>query len=446
MAISPKQAVIIDNVPESTIDDYLRGITETLSGQEITHASRISGGRVCVFLKDEDAVAQITLDGFITVNNELVPIRRFSTAATKIMLSNVYPFITSQMLQNEIVKFGKLTGPIRDISTGSKIDECLHVKSFRKIAYVLIEDLSAVPETLRFEVEGMNHIVFISMDDVLCHKCKRKGHIMKNCKNTTDTEQNSASLSTKKSPQDLRNFPNLPTLTRTFADAVAATSAEAVSLRPEAVRSPSGEAKGQHQKEITNSVQLSDATVMSVRVKNSTERINDLNQSQQQTLLLNTDSPAPPTEILATPALDIGRVCGQRKLSGSEHTPKRPRLFHDNDDSDSGSVTSVGSHVSMAESEISNASQQDPEIGEDAALTKQILTPEVFKNFLKKARHYKKILPIVHSFTKDHTALRIELEDYLKIQSDKNIKRRIERMINSIAKETQTGHGQPIDS
>ena len=69
---------------------------------------------------------------------------------------------------------------------------------------------------------------------------------------------------------------------------------------------------------------------------------------------------------------------------------------------------------------------------------KPIMTPEILKDFLKKARHFKKILPIARKYTSEFAALATELRMLIPRQKDANMKDRLKRILTAIASETQT--------
>lgn len=458
MAITPNLAVIIDNSPDTIIDDYLKGVADLVKGENITHASRVAGGRVCIFLKSEVLVQQVTQDGFISVKDQYIPIRRFNTASTKVVLSNVFPFITNEMITEQLRKYGNLTAPVRDLLTGSKLNNCAHIKSFRKICYVMINDLSKVPSSINFDIEGKKVTVYLTMDEVTCHKCKENGHIAKHCKQLTVNEDRTNSNHTF---ANVANFPLLVPTPNVPVTSFAHAVSKPIHLRPE--------------NPISGDCNDKSVTTLKVTTRTAQERLQAYQTSRQVTepklaLELNTVSEnnsdtistvtssgpqLPPSSSSSEISVDVPvsqeyvLTPGQTLMDPTpSHTIPSPKIpgamdytpFKNSNSSDTENITdedamseSGGSTSSLAEDvidqEMSNINDKGSEPND------VIFTPVRFKELMKKSRHFKKIVPIIKHFSTDYEAVLRELDIIIKNSKDINVKRKLNRMTTALVAE-----------
>jgi hypothetical protein len=177
-----KLAIVLDCPAGISAEECCEAIADIVPGTDMMFSSRLSGGRLCVFLRTEENVTKLTQEGGIIVRGNYVPTRRYVTQATKIVLSNVSPIISNEKLSKELAKLGKLASTIRNISNGYKRPDIAHILSFRRIVYLLVNKPDNIPETINIEHEDKNYLVFVSCDDILCYKCRGSGHIARNCK------------------------------------------------------------------------------------------------------------------------------------------------------------------------------------------------------------------------------------------------------------------------
>ena len=82
-------AFICEPIQGVTLEDYLLSISQLIDASYVTHASRISGGRICIYLSHKDALETILRDGCFMVKDTFIHVRKYIQDATKIILSNV---------------------------------------------------------------------------------------------------------------------------------------------------------------------------------------------------------------------------------------------------------------------------------------------------------------------------------------------------------------------
>ncbi|KAI4876405.1 hypothetical protein NFI96_004027 [Prochilodus magdalenae] len=103
---------------EATVEDVLLAVGERVGHEHISSASRMNKA-VVVFLKDERLVNQLVESG-IWVLETFVLVCPLLTPATKVTISNVPPFLPSELLVKELGRFGKLASTITMIPLGCK--------------------------------------------------------------------------------------------------------------------------------------------------------------------------------------------------------------------------------------------------------------------------------------------------------------------------------------
>ena len=174
---------------ECPLNNYLKSFAQSLPDAHIVSASRISNGRIAVYLSSRAEVENAILHGF-QHDNEYVEITPLVRPATRIVFSNVYPEIPNTVLANNVSDFCKLVSPIRPIPLGIKEANLSHVLSFRRQAYVLIEPNIVLPDHINLSNNGVNYRVFLSTESAKCFNCGEIGHLSKACKKDSAQDDN----------------------------------------------------------------------------------------------------------------------------------------------------------------------------------------------------------------------------------------------------------------
>ena len=125
----------------------------------------------------------------ITIKEHVIGIRHLFTNNKRIVLSNVQPFIPSNIIEQELSKHGIYPmSKIQKIkATAVSTPGYSHVLSFRRQMYIKPEDISRLPETLKINFEDSNFRIYLSTDKVICFLCKEEGHLQKDCQNVSPT-------------------------------------------------------------------------------------------------------------------------------------------------------------------------------------------------------------------------------------------------------------------
>ena len=133
----------------------------------------------------------------------------------RIILSNVCPIIPHNVILNTFKQMGiRIVSPISFITVGFTETGFTHILSFRRQVYIYPDDANKLAASLQVNYNDTSYWIFISTDNLECFQCKRQGHLVKHCPNSTnDTQQQikSSSLPTQVRDTNEDSFPPLIT-------------------------------------------------------------------------------------------------------------------------------------------------------------------------------------------------------------------------------------------
>ena len=177
--------------------------------KEITHISKISGGRVCLFLSNKT----IALD----LEGKVMKIKGHSLRIRPLISRNkrvVSPMIENQILIDVLKNRGiTLVSAINDIRAGKTKPGRAHIRSFRRQVYIQEGDEALLPESLQIFYEGTPYWIYLSTDSTNCFVCKQTGHTAKVCSRNLDNLSainDNTTLLTATDKQNLQNDSSSP--------------------------------------------------------------------------------------------------------------------------------------------------------------------------------------------------------------------------------------------
>jgi hypothetical protein len=175
-----KCGVIYEAIDGITIEQYLRAIANNIGGINIKYASRLSGGRICVYLATENHVQELCAPGGININDTFIPCRPYIMASRRVVLSNVLPDIPNETLMPLLHAFGKPTSLISHLSISTTHADLKHIKSFRRLVYMIIPNIEKIPHLINVQHDGVTYAVYVTCD-ITCMNCHKPGHTVQNC-------------------------------------------------------------------------------------------------------------------------------------------------------------------------------------------------------------------------------------------------------------------------
>lgn len=177
--------------PESgaTIEDVLLAVADQIGHENINSASRMNKA-VVVFLKNEHLVKTMIENG-IWVKETYVPVTPLSAPATKVTVSNVPPFISSDSIVKELSRFGKIAGGVKMIPLGCKNASLKHVLSFRRQLYMFLTSPDKTLDvSFRVSHGDSSYMLYASTDSLRCFECGDIGHKRFVCPHKQRAEEN----------------------------------------------------------------------------------------------------------------------------------------------------------------------------------------------------------------------------------------------------------------
>ena len=220
------QAIIIESRPDIPLDEYTAAVGKLIGANSIRFASRMSHGRICMFLDSKQTADDLTeKHTSITIQNHILELRPLITKFQRLILSNVCPVVPHSIIKTALENVGiTTTSPITFLRAGLSNPGFTHILSFRRQVYIHPDNVPNIPESLQINYDDTSYWIYLSTDNLTCFLCKKSGHIAKNC---TAAQQNkpdekaveSIDTATKKSPpkkhdsnSNLQNkdFPGLP--------------------------------------------------------------------------------------------------------------------------------------------------------------------------------------------------------------------------------------------
>lgn len=167
-------------VSDVGVEECSLAVAELVGPENIASASRMNRA-VVIFIKSVDLANALVLSG-IVIKDTFHTVMPLNLPSKKIVISNVPPFLPDDMLERELARHGKLVSKISKIPLGCKSPLLKHVVSFRRQAYMIINNGDALNLTLRFKFDGADYVVFVTSDTVMkCFVCSEIGHLARTC-------------------------------------------------------------------------------------------------------------------------------------------------------------------------------------------------------------------------------------------------------------------------
>jgi len=178
------QAVIFNTIKYIPQIEYIKAFSQLTNPNNIKFASRISNNRFCIYFANKNIVEQIiTKQPYIIINNKEIAFRRLINQAKRVIVSNVQPVISHDVITNAFNNLSiKIITQITFMKAGFSNDEFNHIGSFRRQLYIHPDDINKMPSSISINFEQTDYRIFLSDDTVMCYLCKQTGHTSNYCK------------------------------------------------------------------------------------------------------------------------------------------------------------------------------------------------------------------------------------------------------------------------
>ncbi len=188
-----EQGLIFNHLDGTKIREYLIAIYQLVGGAaNIVAASRVSGGRVIIFLGSKELVESFQQNhGGFKLHNTFIKTRKLKTPAVKLVLSNISPIVPNADVEKALKETLnlKLASPVSILRVSPQDDLFPHVVSWRRQVYVHSTDDNYVfPSSFILNYAERSYRIFLNADNLTCFKCSTRGHKAENCPQIVDEE------------------------------------------------------------------------------------------------------------------------------------------------------------------------------------------------------------------------------------------------------------------
>ena len=366
---SRTQAIVLDVKEGLSLTNYTVAVGKIVKPENIIYSSRISNGRICIYLKSKEIVEKLTEKyEFIDVgeNQDKVAIRPLISKQQRIIISNVAPPIPHHILVEKFESIGIKCAPITTLRAGISEKGYEHVLSSRRQTFIKKEDLTKLPEFFKIIFDDISYYVYPSVDILKCFECREEGHIRLHCPklvNIVDQNKDSEVIDTRSS------------------DDTSLTSEFFNSLNNSLVSSIN-----------ENETAIADQFNSTIEISRNREEKNDM----------------PPPQPVSK------RPLSSPNSSNTEDLKKRPKLTK------KVTIDEVAQQLAPIKCSIEENAARYP------------ITFEKLIEFLTAVHGVSNAREIASKFTSDYTALKVMLKDVHDSSTNRNLQSRINRIIKRI--------------
>lgn len=201
--VRPKndQAIILElpNTKEIKIENYVKALLNTVNQKDITHLSRISKNRLCVYLTSAAKAEElVVVNKSISVDSEEVKIKYLVPKSVKVIISNAIASISNTAIKRFLTQVCgiKTLSSVAELKVNPLGDKESNILSFRRTVYIHPEDVAKLPSMQKFKGDGLVTNVFFDTDTPKCFICNSEDHFAKQC------QENNSQTSKSQEPEN----------------------------------------------------------------------------------------------------------------------------------------------------------------------------------------------------------------------------------------------------
>jgi len=470
---SRKLAIVLENAQNVTQHKCLRAVADLIGGRSIQYCTRLSGGRICLYLTSENKVEEMCEHGGVIIECEFLPCRRYISEAKKFVISNCPPELEDEDLKKLLEPYGQIVSAPARLKVSTTDDDLKHIKTWRRSIYILLPDNAPeMPKrmVITSKPDGVKYTLYIDNDEIICSYCARPGHTAEKCKKKTEmmsdfpelnTFTMASSVSSRLIPR--RTPESLPSNSKDSQVDLMPKFSLLDSIPPVTATEVS-ETNGKSVKDyLSNSETLCDAATSNLTNMTSIwgDKIIE-RESQNQSLLSNSLPPSSDemevdenltkeltsNEILEsfnTNKQNIKRLLSPETSNSQAKSSNQKKSRTEEDDFTSDGESSISSLQSnQSKASKSSKKTEKKKKKEDSAIAELLptmnftdsdLSEEMFKKFLAEARGHQNSKMIAEKYKLSLPSLINKLLDAMSKCKNFNLQRRLDRAYNALSQE-----------
>ena len=180
VSLTRKHGVKISASFPCSVEECSLAAGKVVGYESVKSAARMNSA-VIIFVGSIDKANTLVENGII-IKDTYVPVVPLTTPSKKVMISNVPPFISDDILVRELSRHGKIVSPIKKVHSGCKAPELKHVVSHRRHLYMILNERDVdLNLAFKIKVDGFDYVIFASSENMKCFNCGREGHIVRAC-------------------------------------------------------------------------------------------------------------------------------------------------------------------------------------------------------------------------------------------------------------------------
>lgn len=163
----------------TSIEECCLAAGKVVGYDSILSASRMNNA-IVMFLSTVEKANDLVEHG-VVLDDAFTPVLPLSMPSKKVTLSNVPPFVKDEFLVNVLSRYGRLVSPIRKIPLGNVSPLLKHVVSFRRFAFMILNDNAELDVSFSFRMDDFDYSIYATTDKMRCFGCGKAGHLVRSC-------------------------------------------------------------------------------------------------------------------------------------------------------------------------------------------------------------------------------------------------------------------------
>lgn len=184
--LTAKHAIRIAKLDKVSNQDYAKAVGQLIGPQNIMSCNRAHNS-VILYLSGVQLVDAVCSAG-LGIAGTFVKPEPLVKPSTRVVMSNVDPFIPNHLLIQQLSAYGKvLVNTLKYVSASMNDPSLKHIVSHRREVQILLSDeyKKGIDGFINVKLYEKWYKIYVTTDHLTCFKCKSKGHTIKFCPETT---------------------------------------------------------------------------------------------------------------------------------------------------------------------------------------------------------------------------------------------------------------------